>query len=194
MDKQDSQIRSGNNGADRRRGGRRPLMSPARFLELTSDEVARALRYDRPLSVVLISIDKLAKQLASGDAHAAIARFDQVSAIVIDALRSHDRSGRLSKGEIGILMPETTLKHVRPVAERLRDQIVDGLSAGALGDVHPTVSVGAAAVSPRMRNPYTFLMSAIFELRRAKSLGGSHVAVAEPDLAAVSIPRSSHIH
>ncbi|MEM7744335.1 MAG: diguanylate cyclase [Pseudomonadota bacterium] len=186
MDKFSSQVADAI-GAGQRRPG--PVLLPPRdFLELTADEVDRALRYDRPLTVILMTIDGFSALRNTLGNDRVESLFGQVRDKVLGSLRSHDRTGRLGRGELGALLPETTLSNAVSATDRLRIALADDTTVGA------SVSMGVAALSPRMRDPKTFLMTACFELRRAQSQGTGEVSVAEPEVLKVSIPRSGSIH
>lgn len=170
---------------------RERLLSPKDFLQLTADEVDRANRYDRPLAVAMLMVDGMVMLRKAEGAEVAEERMTDTIAKIIELVRGPDRAGQLGFAEMGILMPETTLKNATAVAERLRDGVETA------GDRHAhrlTLSIGVAALSPRMRDPKRFLMTGCFELRRAHSRGGNAVSVASADKVRLSIPRSAQIH
>ena len=110
------------------------------------------------------------------------------------ALRGPDRTGRLGPGQLGILMPETTLKHGSVAVDRLRESIADTPIQTPTGPRVVTISAGVAALSARMRDAKAFLMTACYELRRAQTAGRNCVCVARAEMANLSIPRSGHLH
>ena len=170
------------------------LLSPKEFLQLTADEVDRAGRYDRPLAIAMIVIDGLTMfRQAEGKARTEEVA-DGIIAHLIELLRGPDRTARLGISEVGVLMPETTLRNAAAVAERMRSGIHSD-NQEVVGAEHKLgLSIGVAAVSARMRDPKRFLMTACFELRRAQSKGGNIVSVASADLVRMSAPRSGQIH
>ncbi len=169
-------------------------LPPDRFIELALEEVDRAGRYDRPLSVAMIQIDSLAEIRKSDGAPVAEAVFNAVLATAVQAMRGPDRPGRLGHAELGVLLPETSLSHAGDVAGRLRQRVNDLSFETPAGPRSATLSIGVASLSPRMRDPKTFLMAAYFELRRAQSRGRNQVCVAAPDRVRMTVPRSGQIH
>lgn len=170
------------------------LLSPKEFMQLAADEVDRSSRYDRPLAVALIAIDGLALMRKIEGADRAERVMDHMFEQLCLLVRGPDRIARLGPAELGVLLPETTLKNAAMVAERMRE-VLHNESGAVVGVKHQLgLSVGVAALSPRVRDPKRFLMTACFELRRAQSEGGDQVRVASADTVRLSIPRSGQIH
>lgn len=170
------------------------LLSPQGFLQLAADEVERAARYDRPLTVALILIDRLGLiRNAEGQAVAETV-FADITARAIHILRGPDRAGRLGPGQLGVLLPETGLKQGAAAVERLCAAVRDEAIETPSGPRHVTLTAGLSGLSTRRRDPKTFLMSACFELRRAQAQGGGAICVAPPDLATVSVQRNGTVH
>lgn len=179
----------------RGRNGQERLLKPTEFLQLTADEVDRASRYDRPLAVAILVFDRLTQFREVEGQRKTEEVVERLLMRLTELLRGPDRTARLGPTEVGVLMPETTLKNAAAVAERMRRAIAQEAATGPnprLGAI--SASIGVAAMSPRMRDPKRFLMTACFELRRAQSRGGDSVSVAEPDTVRLSIPRSGQIH
>lgn len=170
------------------------LLGPPEFLQTTADEVVRGSRYHRPLSVALIQIDGLQDLRSAKGDEAARAVFADVTARVIHALRAPDRIGRLGPGQLGILMPETGLKHAKIAIERMKTEIAMHAITTPEGLCNATICVGVAGLSARIRDPQAFLMSACFELRRAQSLGPDTLCSANADMAIMTVNRSGQVH
>ena len=111
-----------------------------------------------------------------------------------EMLRGPDKVGRLGLGELGVLLPETNLNNAAAVAERLRRAVEALKVTTEQGTRSVTVSVGVAALTPRLRDPKSFLMRGSFELRRARSYGGNRVCVASPEKVRLTVPRNAQIH
>ena len=113
---------------------------------------------------------------------------------MIERLRRLDRVARLSPGDLGVLMPETTLANAGAVMERLRRSVEHQVIETASGDRQMTLSIGVVGLTPRMRDPKAFLMRACFELRRAQSKGRNTVCLAAPDTVKMTTPPSGQVH
>ena len=169
-------------------------LAPVDFLQVAGDEVPRAVRYDRPLALLMISIDGMSMiRKADGQPTSAVI-FQTVALLFEDMMRQPDRIGRLGAGELGVLLPETSLTNAAAVGERLRRGVEALTIQTPAGARSVTLSVGVAAVTPRLRDPKTFLMRGCFELRRARSFGGNRVCVASAEKVRLTIPRNAKIH
>lgn len=112
------------------------------FFERLDDELGRALRHRRSLSVALCDIDDLA-EVNDARGHKAGDRVLQEVAGVIEAgLRTGDVVARLGGEEFAMLLPETDVAGALLVAERIREQVA-ALVIPEVGRV--TMSVGVAA-------------------------------------------------
>jgi len=170
------------------------LLAPPKFLQTTADEVVRATRYHRSLSVALLQIDNLGDVRDADGEETARSIFVDVIARVIHAMRSPDQIGRLGPGQIGLLMPETGLKQAGIAITRMQQMIETASILTPVGERSSTLSAGVSGLSARMRDPKAFLMSACFELRRAQSQGQNTLCLADPDFAVMTVNRSGQVH
>lgn len=170
------------------------LLGPEEFVDLATDEVGRALRYDRPLSVALLTVDELAEIKKKDGSPTAEELFKAATTEAIETLRRLDRVGRLGHGDLGILMPETRVNNAAAVMERLRRTVERKQVSTVSGARKITFSAGVAGISPRLRDPKAFLMRACFELRRSQASGRNTVCVAAPEKVKLTLPRSAQIH
>lgn len=112
------------------------------FFERLDDELGRALRHRRSLSVALCDIDDLS-EINEARGHKAGDRVLQEVAAVIEAgLRTGDVVARLGGEEFAMLLPETDAAGARLVSERVREQVA-ALVIPEVGRV--TISIGVAA-------------------------------------------------
>lgn len=90
------------------------------FHERVESEVARALRHQRPLSLVLVDMDSF-KQINEQIGHGASDRLlAEVGRILQSATRKSDMVARLGADEFGLLLPETDKRTAFLVLERAR--------------------------------------------------------------------------
>ncbi len=148
------------------------------LFELGAQETRRALRYGKPLAVLMIDIDrfKLVNDLwghASGDRvirHIA----DQLRVL----LRTVDSCGRIGGEEFAAILPETDAAGAALVAERLR-LAIEASEAARADDgqvIRHTVSIGVAALTPADTAFEGLLQRADRALYRAKASGRNQVA------------------
>ena len=143
-------------------------------------EWARAARYQRPISVVLLDVDhfKAVNDSCGHDAGDAVLR--GVSRTAAAALRASDLLGRWGGEEFLALLPETEAAGARGVAERVLAEVA------ALREYHAdrvlavTVSAGVATWTPPGGGPdgsdaEALLKRADEALYRAKAAGRNRV-------------------
>jgi diguanylate cyclase (GGDEF)-like protein len=168
-----------------------PLMGiyNRRYLEpRLEDEVARALRYHTPLSVLLIDIDHF-KRVNDVHGHPVGDQVLQgIARCVLQAVRESDIVARYGGEEIIVLAPNTPLNTARRLAERLRAMIEaasfalpvsqTGARAGVL---RVTASIGVASLGQQARDARTLIRRADEALYKAKEAGRNRVEVAAAD-------------
>jgi diguanylate cyclase (GGDEF)-like protein len=120
------------------------------------DELVRATRYGRPLSVILVDLDHF-KRLNDSHGHAAGDRILHVVAGVLrDNVRTVDAVGRYGGEEFLIVVPETEVDAAASLAEKLRrlvgatpivlddgTRLTVALSAGVAGGLGPHLRLDA---------------------------------------------------
>ena len=121
------------------------------FYQIAESELQRSCRYCRPLAVIMIDIDYF-KRVNDNYGHAI---GDQVlqalASLVREALRAVDIFARYGGEEFIVLLPETDLRSVRPVAERLCRKIGETPLPIEPNHINITISVGASAFDPSMQ-------------------------------------------
>lgn len=153
------------------------------FMSLGEDELLRAQRYDKPLTLLMLDIDHF-KHINDAYGHRV---GDQVlqafGKILLKTLRTIDVIGRVGGEEFAVLLPETPLSEAVDVAHRLKDAVAQSKVALENGVVlQITVSIGAAA----KRNGETLdtiMDLADAALYQAKQTGRNKVCFAEDPLA-----------
>lgn len=146
--------------------------------ERLSEEIQRAERYGRPLSLVMADLDHF-KRFNDTYGHP---RGDEVLIAVAGALRKLSRAtdvvARYGGEEFTLILPETHLDQARGVAERTRE-CVEALALGdGKGGAKITLSLGVAGYRPGSSKE-ELLTSADDALYRAKRAGRNQVRVAE---------------
>jgi len=101
------------------------LLNRRRFYELMREEVQRATRYQRPLSMVMFDIDRF-KQINDTHGHAV---GDQVLVYLSRQVRSDVRDtehlARIGGDEFMLLLPETRLEDAVRTARRIQKMLAD---------------------------------------------------------------------
>jgi two-component system cell cycle response regulator len=148
------------------------------FGEALERETARALRYERRLSLVLFDVDRFDQILAEHGPLAADTLLRDVATAVRVRLRRQDILGRLGGSSFGVLLPEIDLAGALTTAEKVQ-AIVDGAEIHYdLATLSCTVSAGVAALPLSDPTPQSLLQAAQTALVDAKNSGISGLGVA----------------
>ncbi len=151
------------------------ILNRRSFINRAEAEFARAKRYDRDISFLMIDADHF-KAINDNHGHAAgddILR--QVATICGSTLRTSDTLGRLGGEEFAALLPETGAETADMAAERVRHAVA-GLtvkSGGAALSV--TVSIGVATTNFAEDDLPSVMANADAAMYRAKSGGRNKV-------------------
>ncbi|WP_109109338.1 diguanylate cyclase [Azospirillum sp. TSO35-2] len=170
------------------------LSNRRRFMELAETEMARLRRYGRPVSVLMLDIDRF-KAINDHHGHAA---GDQALVRLADVCRSElrdtDHVGRLGGEEFAIILPETGLSSAVEVAERLRQRLALADMPLAGGSLRMTVSIGVAVCDGEDTSIERALGRADRAMYEAKTLGRNRVMVSDgypgPFFAGAPVPTS----
>ena len=153
------------------------------FEETLADELLRAERYNRPLSVIMLDIDHFKSFNDTRGHQAGDALLGQIAVVLRNALRSVDRPARYGGEEFVIICPETGKEEARSIAERIRRSVAEtsfalpnqnsGSSGSETGRV--TVSLGCAAFPADSGTARDLVKKADMALYAAKEAGRNTV-------------------
>jgi diguanylate cyclase (GGDEF)-like protein len=149
------------------------------FHEELDRQVATALRYDVPLSLLLIDLDEF-KAVNDGRGHATGDRvlrgFGELMGV---SLRRADRAFRIGGDEFAVLLPHTDLEGARVVARRLLNQSLEPTLR--IGDGEPVSFSGGLSSLPELGlGPAELFSQADAALYAAKRGGRTEVLMFEP--------------
>jgi diguanylate cyclase (GGDEF)-like protein/putative nucleotidyltransferase with HDIG domain len=162
------------------------LLSARAFRGRLSEEVDRARRYHRSLSVAVISID----DFGTLELHHGFKAGDDLLATVArrlaGATRSHDLVGRTGQAEFGLQLPDTDAYSSLPGLERLlvELELVGEGTIQAAG-----ASMGVAALDRGM-SAEGLLASARLACQNAQGSGGGRAVLATPPAAEPDEPEA----
>lgn len=147
--------------------------------EQLEQELERAQRYGRPLTIALADLDHFKKV---NDRHGHLAGdtlLRQISQVIAGGLRSTDRIGRYGGEEFLIVLPETDIPRAGLVAEKIRARVqstVVPIEDGTV--VRVTVSIGLASLDEVGEGSVTarqLIAAADRSLYQAKNRGRNRV-------------------
>jgi len=155
------------------------LYNARHFHAILDQELIRAARYRRPLSLMILDIDDF-KQINDSYGHAEGDRILQIlSGIIQSSLRGTDTAYRYGGEEFAVLMPEVAMDAGAIVGERVRkgfSETVLTLSCGTV--VQASVSVGVTQYLPG-DNAKSLFCRADDGMYQAKRRGKNCVVIVE---------------
>jgi diguanylate cyclase (GGDEF)-like protein len=152
--------------------------------DILAQEIQRAVRHDRPLSVGMADIDEF-KRVNDRYGHlAGDTLLKMVAQALKDGLRTSDAVGRYGGEEFLFVLPETDLAGAVQVAEKAR-ATVETLELAVEHDVpvRVTISIGLAQIGPQhagKESTRRLIADADVALLRAKRAGRNRVVPIHP--------------
>ena len=146
------------------------------FIDHAEREFYRAKRHLRIVSLISIDIDHF-KNINDSYGHPAGDKvLISVAKCLLPCIRQEDILARIGGEEFSILLPETTLKSAKVVAERIRlNQSNLSLEGEWNGEITLTVSIGVTCIRFEDDTFDDFFTRADKALYQAKALGRNHV-------------------
>ena len=163
------------------------LYNARHFSAHLREELARAARFERPMSIVMADLDLL-RDINNSYGHlAGDAVLKGIAEIFVNQLRHYDVPARFGGEEFAILLPETTPEQALEIAERIRRMVantrfeVDTSSE----PIRATVSLGVAGYPMHGADANELIHQADLAVYRAKLQGRNRALTAssEPRLA-----------
>jgi diguanylate cyclase (GGDEF)-like protein/putative nucleotidyltransferase with HDIG domain len=178
--------------ADRARGIRLDsvtgVLSARAFRGRLSEEVERARRYQRALSLVVVNIDDFGSLELRHGFRAGDQLLVAVGKRLRAATRTHDLIGRLGQAEFGLLLPDTNAEGALPSLERLLVEL-EVVGDGAIRAAGASMGV---ALLRRGMTAEGLLAGARVACEHAQSSGGGRaVLAADPDATIDETPHNA---
>ncbi|MCK5351844.1 diguanylate cyclase, partial [bacterium] len=155
------------------RDGLTGLFNHRHFKEVLDRELARAVRYERTLSLIMLDVDNFKDYNDTHGHPAGDEVLKTLADIISTRLRVVDCPARYGGEEFAVLLPETDLDGGKTVADDIRAQVESfpftGRESQPLGKV--TVSLGVAEFNPDIAELPPLLERADEALYRAKNEG-----------------------
>ncbi|MCP4604644.1 MAG: diguanylate cyclase [Proteobacteria bacterium] len=166
------------------------LYNHAYFHERLENEVKSALRYDRPLSLLLIDLDDF-KKINDTLGHQFGDKLLQEFSRIIEGqsrgtdfqffLRNHEIAARYGGDEFVIILPHTSKQGAASLAERLRN-VVENHDFGIENVNIHTVSIGVASLPEDADNRRELIRAADVALYCAKGQGRNRIISYSPEI------------
>lgn len=148
------------------------------FIQKFQEEKKRAVRYNLPLSIIMIDIDWF-KKLNDGYGHeAGNLVLKDLAKVIKRCIRDVDIFARYGGEEFVVILPQTTQSEALHIGERIREQVEKQIiDTGATGKVKVTVSVGVSSFPENGRSEEELVSVADQALYKAKGSGKNLVCV-----------------
>jgi diguanylate cyclase (GGDEF)-like protein/PAS domain S-box-containing protein len=161
------------------RDGLTGLYNHRMFYTLLNEEIQRAGRYDRPLSLLMIDIDFFKRVNDTHGHQAGDAILKGLSALLERQARAIDRVCRYGGEEIAVILLETDADSAPHIAERLRQSVErEPFEIGAGRHLHITISIGVATFPAQADTPAALVSASDRALYLAKEGGRNQVCEA----------------
>ena len=156
------------------------LYNPRHFEAALEDEIARASRFRRPVSLLMVDIDLL-RGINNTHGHlAGDVVLTGIAQVFLEQLRPYDIPARFGGEEFAVLLPETSAEHAREIAERIRRTVEHATFVVATNEkrLRATVSVGLAEFPRDSADAAELIHAADTALYEAKLAGRNRVVEA----------------
>ncbi len=142
---------------------------------ILAEEIPRARRYARPLSVLMLDVDHF-KSINDTYGHlAGDCVLSSLASILQKRVRPNDKLGRYGGEEFCAILPETSLPNALKIAEELRSLVSAHAFVAEDKEIRVTISVGAASLTDGMESTDLY-RQADEMLYAAKRAGRNRVA------------------
>jgi diguanylate cyclase (GGDEF)-like protein/putative nucleotidyltransferase with HDIG domain len=148
------------------------------FAERLEQEVNRAVRQRRPLSLMVLGLDGLAEVRARGEGRAADRRLLALAEHLARHRRTMDVACRLPGDEVAVILPDAQGLAAFLVAERLRSSL-----AAADGAERRTLSIGVASFPDQSSSGEALAADAARALAWARRHGGDRAFLYDREVA-----------
>jgi two-component system cell cycle response regulator len=146
------------------------------FLEFLEREMGRALRFKRPLSLMMFDLDHFKR---INDIHGHLAGdyvLRELAALIKPRIRREECFARYGGEEFAVVMPEAGPENARTFAEKVRQMVEEKHFVFETETIPVTVSIGMAELTADCSEPLAFIKAADTNLYKAKKAGRNCVA------------------
>jgi diguanylate cyclase (GGDEF)-like protein/putative nucleotidyltransferase with HDIG domain len=168
----------------------------ARYFATTlAAEIARAARFERPMSLIMADLDLL-RDINNSYGHlAGDAVLVGIADIFREQLRHYDVPARFGGEEFSILLPETPPEQAMEIAERIRRAVADGQYEveTAAEPIRATISIGVAGFPKDGVDANELIHQADLAVYRAKLQGRNRVLGASTEPLLMAAERSAKL-
>lgn len=147
------------------------------FQDYFQKEIVRALRYKRPLSLLLLDIDFFKKFNDTYGHQVGDLVLKEIAQCLKHSTRSNDIPARYGGEEFAVILPETDLKGAVIIGERIRQTIEKHIIVAGEQRLKVTVSIGCANIPQHSNNPQGLTKCADTALYYSKAHGRNRLTL-----------------
>lgn len=151
------------------------LYNSRTFMKEVKDELKRAKRYKRPVSLCMVAVDGFRDIQRSYGALTSDAVLKVIGGVLRGAIRDVDIPARYSADEFAIILPETNASGAAIVAERIRNRVASHGITHNWHNLKVTTSIGVAAFPTHAREHDELMARSVQALELAQQKGGDQV-------------------
>ena len=147
------------------------------FRQALSDEVDRAERYESPISLLMMDIDRFKDYNDTYGHPSGDDALKEIARILNETKRSIDVCAKIGGEEFALILPQTTKEDAFHLAERIRS-VVEATpiaTQGNRGEGRLTISIGIAEFPTDAANEEELMLKADDGLYEAKRLGRNRI-------------------
>jgi diguanylate cyclase (GGDEF)-like protein/putative nucleotidyltransferase with HDIG domain len=171
------------------------LYNARHFASALTEELGRAKRFERPMSLIMADLDLL-RDINNTYGHlAGDAVLKGIAQIFRAQLRHYDVPARFGGEEFSILLPETPVDQALEIAERIRRAVADSAFEVETSSepIRATVSIGVASFPKDATDANELIHQADLAVYRAKLQGRNRVLSASSDQALLNPDRNQRL-
>ncbi len=149
------------------------------FNEALAEELDRAKRFNRPLSIIMGDMDLLRNVNNTYGHLAGDVVLKGIAGILQEGVRDYDIVARFGGEEFAILLPETGIEKACLIAEEIRQTIEDTAFniSTSIDPIRVTMSFGVASLDHQRDDAESFIHQADIALYKAKENGRNQTCV-----------------
>jgi len=151
------------------------LLNTRTFLRKLSYEVKRAKRYKRPLSLLVMSIDRLGHYSHTYSEMIVDDIFKALAVLIKGMIRDVDIAAHLGRDYFAVICPETYAARALSIGERIWQELNTKPLNERLRNVRITTSIGVASFPANGRDENDLLLAALNFHDQAQRQGGNQV-------------------
>lgn len=142
------------------------------FIQKLQEEKKRAMRYDLPVSLIMVDIDWFKKLNDSYGHEIGNVVLRELSRIIKKCIRDVDIFARYGGEEFVVILPQTPQSEASTIGERIRETVQNTeINCGHAGKIRITVSVGVSSFPENGKSQEDLVSVADQALYRAKGSG-----------------------